>query len=238
MPEHLKVWEGKDLRHTVPVSRSIALTIGRKQGDLLLDDPKVSGKHCRLTWKDGSWWIDDLGSTNGTFVDGKKVTSQPLTVEEAVTIGRHRLMLSSVPPSASASRSFQMSGEVVSWPLSEDLVMRSGAEHVLGQTLAWPKGLRVALEVVTGADAGRVYRVASGSTEIGREQGDVPLQDTEVSRRHAMLECFAPDALFVRDLGSTNGTYLNGRSVRVARVASGDTIGVGGTVLRLACQVK
>ena len=46
--------------------------------------------------------------------------------------------------------------------IDEDLVMRTGAEQTLGQTLAWPSGLRTNAEVVTGADAGRVYRVASG----------------------------------------------------------------------------
>jgi pSer/pThr/pTyr-binding forkhead associated (FHA) protein len=205
---------------------------------MVLDDPKVSGQHCRLIWSEDGWWIEDLGSTNGTFVGGVRVTKQPLSLEDSVSLGRHRLRLSSEAIVASPARPASSRAEAISWPLNEDLVIGKGTETALGQTLAWPAGLRVALEVVTGSDAGRVYRVATGSIEIGREQGDVPLEDTEVSRRHAMLECFAPGVLFVRDLGSTNGTYLNGRSIRVARVTSGDTIGVGGTVLRLACRVK
>lgn len=238
MAEYLTVWEGQNPRQTVPLSREAPVVIGRKQCDIVVDDPKVSGRHCQLQWKDNGWWVEDLGSTNGTFIDGKRVTSHALSESLDVLIGRHRFTISTAKATNRPARGYRSNDAVVSWPLSEDLVMRTGAEQTLGQTLAWPSGLRLALEVVTGADAGRVYRVASGSTEIGRDQGGVPLQDTEVSRRHAMLECFGPSALFVRDLGSTNGTYVNGRSVRIARVVSGDTIGVGGTVLRLACRVK
>ena len=34
----------------------------------LLDDPEISRRHARLIWREGNWWLEDLGSTNGTFV--------------------------------------------------------------------------------------------------------------------------------------------------------------------------
>ncbi|MBN2371457.1 MAG: FHA domain-containing protein [Vicinamibacteria bacterium] len=45
-------------------------TFGRHDKCLvsLPDDPETSRKHARLLWRDGAWWIEDLGSTNGTFV--------------------------------------------------------------------------------------------------------------------------------------------------------------------------
>ncbi len=48
------------------------LRIGREAGDggLSLDDPRISRHHCELSRKNGAWWIRDLGSRNGTFVDG------------------------------------------------------------------------------------------------------------------------------------------------------------------------
>jgi pSer/pThr/pTyr-binding forkhead associated (FHA) protein len=61
----------------------------------------------------------------------------------------------------------------------------------------------------------------------------VPLSDIEVSRRHAVIEVFGRRMLFLRDLGSTNGTYHNGRRISVARLRSGDTIGIGRSVLKL-----
>ena len=35
----------------------------------LPDDPEISRRHARLVWREGSWWLEDLGSTNGTFVN-------------------------------------------------------------------------------------------------------------------------------------------------------------------------
>jgi pSer/pThr/pTyr-binding forkhead associated (FHA) protein len=61
----------------------------------------------------------------------------------------------------------------------------------------------------------------------------VPLSDGEVSRRHAVIEVFGRDMVYLRDLGSTNGTYHNGRRVAVSRLRAGDTIGTGKTVLKL-----
>jgi hypothetical protein len=39
--------------------------------DLVLSDPFVSGHHARLNWDGAAWWIEDLGSSNGTTVDGQ-----------------------------------------------------------------------------------------------------------------------------------------------------------------------
>jgi len=61
----------------------------------------------------------------------------------------------------------------------------------------------------------------------------VPLSDGEVSRRHSVLELFGREMIFLRDLGSTNGTYHNGRRVAIGRLRGGDTIGVGKTVMKL-----
>ena len=67
----------------------------------------------------------------------------------------------------------------------------------------------------------------SGRTLIGRaRQAEVFLPDLSVSRRHALIE-LTPDAVRLRDLGSKNGTTLNGRPVSRAQLAEGDRIGVG-----------
>ena len=89
------------------------------------------------------------------------------------------------------------------------------------------------LEVVAGQDAGKVFRFTRGNVTMGRRQGEIPLSDVEVSRRHAVIEVFGREMIFLRDLGSTNGTYHNGRRVAVSKLQSGDTIGCGKTVMKL-----
>ena len=76
-----------------------------------------------------------------------------------------------------------------------------------------------------------------GVISVGRSaESTIPLNDTNVSRRHAELRLRGEgaDAVWVLvDLGSTNGTYHNGRKIDVSPLQSGDTIGVGHSVLKL-----
>ena len=64
---------------------------------------------------------------------------------------------------------------------------------------------------------------------LGRSSSsDIPLSDTECSRRHALLNPQAGGEVWVVDLGSTNGTYLNGRRLsRPTRLADGDRLALG-----------
>lgn len=89
------------------------------------------------------------------------------------------------------------------------------------------------VEVVAGQDVGKVFRFTRGNITIGRHLGEIPLSDLEASRRHAVIELFGREMIFLRDLGSTNGTYHNGQRVDVARLRNGDTVGVGRSVLKL-----
>jgi hypothetical protein len=68
---------------------------------------------------------------------------------------------------------------------------------------------------------------------LGRDPScDVVLNDSKCSRRHAVVED-GPDGLVVRDSGSANGVYLNGKRVDVARLQPGDTLRLGDTRLKL-----
>ena len=52
----------------------------------LPDDPEISRRHARLVWQDGSWWLEDLGSTNGTFV-GEFARQQKITATIGIETG-------------------------------------------------------------------------------------------------------------------------------------------------------
>ncbi len=70
--------------------------IGRHpQCTIRLDDSFVSTEHARLTWDKGRWWISDLGSTNGTRVNGQPVTAPTgLRYGDVIELGDVRLVLS------------------------------------------------------------------------------------------------------------------------------------------------
>ena len=87
------------------------------------------------------------------------------------------------------------------------------------------------LYVEAGRDEGREYVLVEGETTIGRGiDNEVILADVSVSRRHLKIVREA-DVLVLRDLGSGNGTLLNGRRVTSATLGEGDRIEIGETIL-------
>jgi pSer/pThr/pTyr-binding forkhead associated (FHA) protein len=66
------------------------VTLGRAQDStIVLDDDYVSGRHARFYPKDGQWVVEDLGSTNGTYLDRTKVTAPtPVKIGVPVRIGK------------------------------------------------------------------------------------------------------------------------------------------------------
>lgn len=62
-------------------------TIGREAGnEIVIEDPQVSRRHAHLTRQGGTYFIEDVGSTNGTYVNGKRVTA-PLPLNNGDLIG-------------------------------------------------------------------------------------------------------------------------------------------------------
>jgi diguanylate cyclase (GGDEF)-like protein len=97
------------------------------------------------------------------------------------------------------------------------------------------------LVVYAGVHLGRVFPVAPGASVIGRSPGaDLALADDEVSRTHARITLRAAvggSELILEDLGSTNGTFLNGIAVTApVRMAPGDRISLGNHVLKLVAM--
>jgi pSer/pThr/pTyr-binding forkhead associated (FHA) protein len=67
-------------------------TIGRKEGNnIVIDNQAVSGNHARILQEEGSFFIEDLGSLNGTFVNGYKITKCELFKGDTILIGLHSL---------------------------------------------------------------------------------------------------------------------------------------------------
>jgi len=238
----LKIVSGSKEGLNVVLPDKHPLVIGRRQGDLIIDDPMVSGRHVQILFEDGSWHLQDLGSTNGTMVDGRLVRDMVLRPGSEISVGSTRMVLfvSSEREVEDEQRPANSKQLEIAWLLDEELVELAGdasstgsAADVVGQDLRLPPGVNAILEVVAGADLGKVYRFTRGNVSIGRRIGEVPLSDVEVSRRHAVVEVFGREMIFLRDLGSTNGTYHNGRKVSLAQLEPGDTIGIGKTVLKL-----
>src|ERR1051325_8495406 len=95
--------------------------------------------------------------------------------------------------------------------------------------------MRVTLHVVAGPQTGRVFTFDQHETfMIGRSEDAqfcLP-HDRFFSRHHCIVE-IAPPQAFLRDLGSTNGTFVNGGRVETAYLKNGDRIQGGETILEV-----
>ena len=229
----LKVLNGPQQGQNFPLARQGTLTIGRRKADVVVDDPLVSSTHAQVVHKKDAYVLTDLGSTNGTMVDGQLIREVALKPGGEFVVGNTRLVLFVGEPEAAAAP--RPPPVDLAWLLDEELAGddAASATDLVDQDLRLPPGVAASLEVVAGVDAGRSWRCTRGTVTIGRRVGEVPLSDSEVSRRHAVVELFGRDMIFLRDLGSTNGTYHNGRRVHTVALRPGDTIGVGRSVLRL-----
>ena len=103
--------------------------------------------------------------------------------------------------------------------------------------LAWGQP-QASLTIRQGAQVGTTFAVVSPEVILGREEGaHITLRDPEASRRHARIS-WQSGNYYVEDLGSTNGTFLNGTLVSSPQALhSGDTVGIGQTLLVFQMQV-
>ncbi|MCU0302911.1 MAG: zinc-ribbon domain-containing protein [Thermoanaerobaculales bacterium] len=96
-----------------------------------------------------------------------------------------------------------------------------------------PTDPRYSLAVIAGGQAGSVYQIHKPRVYLGRGSAmDIQLRDSEVSRRHAMIEIRDPDVTLT-DLASTNGTWFGGAQIASAELGHQDEFTLGSTTLML-----
>lgn len=104
------------------------------------------------------------------------------------------------------------------WPARPGTEPEDAPDEFPGYTLTVQRGIR----------AGHKWRLPPGATQIGRHpSNDITLDDITVSRRHCRMKLDSEGRLFLEDLGSTNGSYVNEALVEQARLTSGDRLMIG-----------
>lgn len=105
-----------------------------------------------------------------------------------------------------------------------------------GEDQGVPETLKATLKVLAGRDSGKAFRLTRAETVIGRgDQVDVRIDDDSMSRRHATVT-FRNFEFRIKDLASSNGTYLNGSEVKEYALRNGDKILTGETMFQFALE--
>jgi pSer/pThr/pTyr-binding forkhead associated (FHA) protein len=186
--------------------------IGRSEGSIRLpNDPYVSPRHARITRQGDRFSIKDLGSLNGVYVR----LNGPVKLQhgDLVLIGLEVLRFEVV---TDADRGLG--------PASD------GDTQVFGSPML-PRYARLCQRTVEGVTRD-VYYVSKDEVVIGREAGDIVFTtDPFMSRRHGAINRDRDGGYTLRDLGSSNGTYIAIREEQ--ELANGDHVRVGQHLFRL-----
>ncbi len=213
------------------------LVFGRDAGsDVVVEGNEVSRRHAEIRTTDEGYVLADL-SVNGTYVNGQRIgQQQPLARADVIRIGSHEFRFYADSAPVRPSRGPRPT------PTERNPVQPpTGAGHQLSDTLhgvpvselagaATPPAPGPAplasLLVRSGAFRGKRLPVNAPVVNIGRaDYNDVVIAEPSVSTTHAKLQR-REDIWVVSDLGSTNGTYVEGEPV------TGETALVAGTTLR------
>lgn len=216
--------------------------VGRESADVLLSVPTVSRRHALVIVEGGRCSVEDLGSTNGTEVGTRKLEAGErveVSSGDVLRFGSAELALE-IPESmldaeeeTGESEEIEGSvegveGEPVELPESVDGTEEEQVDEV-------PAEPEEAGRLASVKDPSIAFPLKSGANTIGRRSGnDVIVDDPYVSGSHAEIAIDETGA-YLTDVGSTNGTMLNGEPVSANErmtLNGGDEITVGNTVLR------
>ncbi|MCX4703426.1 FHA domain-containing protein [Streptomyces sp. NBC_01373] len=172
--------------------------------DIVIDDARVSWHHAVLRPEADHWTLEDENSTNGTYADGRRVHEWDVGPGSVIRFG-----------SPADGPSAVLAGLPPPAPERPSAV----SKPALTGTFRQPTSVRP---------------LPTRTVRIGRaEDNDLVIDDLVVSRRHAELRALPNETYEIVDLGSHNGTFLNGLSITRALVRPGDIVGIGHSAFSL-----
>ncbi|MCW2868992.1 FHA domain-containing protein [Actinacidiphila oryziradicis] len=254
---------------------SKSYSVGRDpQGDVVLDDARVSWRHAAIRWGGRGWVIEDLGSTNGTYVLGQRIQQHEVAPGAAVHLGNAtdgpRLGFGPEQQSGAALYGAETSlAQQAAAPVAQQAApaYQQPQQAPVQQPAAWaqPAPQQVAQPVLrqappqapqqggwsrppqpAAAGAGApaqgdrspttFHHLATGRVmRIGRAlENELVVSDLQVSRYHAEFRAHPDGRYEIADLGSHNGTYVNGQPIQSHLLGPEDIVGVGHSTFRLA----
>lgn len=190
-------------------------TVIGRQGDIVIEDTRVSRKHAQVSFDGSNVVLEDLGSTNGTSVNGTKLSpGQKLTLNngEKVSFGGYEMTLG-LPGEANKTMA-AMGGKTTALDVAP-----TNGEVVAN--LEW-EGNSVPLKI--------------GTHSFGRrDSNDIQISDPYVSGSHGEFEV-TETAVYLTDTGSTNGTVVNDAKLspnQKTQIGKDDVVKLGNIEIRV-----
>ena len=212
----------------------------------LFGDDNVAPLHAIIFRQGRQYVVQDQGTAIGIGWNNQRVPNAVLSPGDTFQIGSHNLQFLMKDSAARAMQEGRAQAVPMGAPAQQPLSpiqqpyqapagTMPGAPQTLQPTQAFASVGRApatTLVATSGPLAGQRFNVTA-PLEAGREAAGIGLgSDSNASRRHAVFSP-GPGGVTVQDLGSTNGTFVNGQRVPSALLKSGDTVTIGNSTFRV-----
>jgi pSer/pThr/pTyr-binding forkhead associated (FHA) protein len=195
-------------------------TVGRlPDNDIRIDNPAVSGHHSLIINILNDSFLEDLNSTNGTYVNGKLIKKHALQHGDVITVGHHQLRFVEDDDDQQDEFEKTMVIQPSQRPVEKIQSAREQADPSTGNTTsrkALPEGAQIALkkaklQVLSGAFAGRELELAKALTTLGRPG----VQVAAITRRSEGFYIVHVESEKPDDYPLVNGTPIGGQARRL-----------------------
>lgn len=206
-------------------------TIGRlPDNDVRIDNPAISGHHSLIINILNDSFLEDLNSTNGTYVNGKLIKKHALQHSDVITIGHHQLRFVDVQSNDNEQDEFEKTmvitpGSVMAAQAAKRATDSTGSGRSPAAPSTTPEGpvalQKAKLQVLSGAFAGRELELNKALTTLGRPG----VQVAAISRRAEGFFIIHVDSGKPDDYPLVNGTPI-GQQAR--KLTNNDVIQLAG----------
>lgn len=194
------------------------ILVGRREGAAIkVHNPSVSGKHCTIGWQEEEIVVRDVGSSNGTFINGERIRRGVLNDGDVLRCGRFEIRVSFIEHKDIAQAEYEEWGD--DWS-DDELDPGQPNFHIIF------RDTRNQISTVTLGEKEKNIAVGSRGCEINVENRDVEPEHCEFEWDEGVL--------IVKDLKSDSGTFVNDEQVETDEsVRNGDVVVVGTLRLRI-----
>lgn len=201
--------------------------IGREKADIIIDDSEVSASHCQIQDIDGTYFIFDMNSTNGTYLNDDKVVKAPLAAQDVIRVGKTKFRFLLVDAHQASSI-----------PLFDKYrVQRKAGQRTMLETMLAEnrRAYFLKLKVTYPDHSSEVLSLDREEAWLGRDSviGNFS-RDPTISNRHLLVKINSSGEVFIKDHNSRTGTFVNNKKINgMQKITANDSIRIGATILQV-----